>query len=181
MGMTSAKTPRNGLIVGREQSEQAALTVAIYGGGGLAREVLQLVKDLAATGIRIACAGFLVDPGFPRSELVSNLPVLGDADWLRKNEEIAVTIAIGSPPARRRISERIERDFGSRIVTLIHPRATIGDTVSLEGGDIACAGSVATTDILVGTHVQMHVNCTIGHDAVIGNFATVCPGADIGG
>jgi sugar O-acyltransferase (sialic acid O-acetyltransferase NeuD family) len=181
MGMIPAKTLNNGLVVGRDQAEQTALTIAIYGGGGFAREVLQLVKDLSATGVRIACAGFLVDPGFPRSGLVSKLPVLGKADWLEENKGVPVTVAIGSPAARRRISERIEQRFGSRIVTLIHPRATIGDTVSLGSGAIACTGSVATTDILIGVHVQMHVNCTIGHDAVIGNFATVCPGANIGG
>jgi sugar O-acyltransferase (sialic acid O-acetyltransferase NeuD family) len=169
------------VLPGRAQLERSATVVVIYGSGGFAREVLQLIRNLAATGIRIDCLGFLVDPGFGRSTVVHNLMVLDDVDWLRKREEVAVNIAIASPAARRRIAERIERDIGSRFMTLIHPRAAIGDTVSLGSGSTACTGCVATVDIQVGTHVQLHVNCTIGHDAMVENFATIAPGANIGG
>jgi sugar O-acyltransferase (sialic acid O-acetyltransferase NeuD family) len=147
----------------------------------LPREVLQLVKDLAATGARIACVGFLVDPAFRRSAPVGNLAVLGDADWLRMDEQVAVAIAIGSPAARRRIAERIEQNFGARAVNLIHPRATIGESVSIGTGVIACAGCVATADISIGAYGQLHVNCTIGHDVTVGSFVTITPGANIGG
>jgi sugar O-acyltransferase (sialic acid O-acetyltransferase NeuD family) len=164
-----------------KQPEATTARIAIYGGGGFGREVLQLVKDLAAAGARIACAGFLIDAAFRQVELVGNLQVLGDADWLQTDEQVAVAIAIGSPAARSRIAERIERNFGARVVTLSHPRATIGETVSIGTGTIACAGSVATADILIGAYVQLHVNCTIGHDVTIGSFATIAPGANIGG
>ena len=179
--MIDAKIPRDDPMLGTEQPDRSAARIAIYGGGGVAREVLQLVKDLAASGTPIACAGFLVDPGFRKSEAVSGLPVLGGAGWLRKETRVAVTIAIGSPAARYRIAQSIERDFGARFVTLIHPHATIGDTVSIGIGSIVCAGSVATVDIRLGAHVQLHVNSTIGHDATIESFATVAPGANIGG
>jgi sugar O-acyltransferase (sialic acid O-acetyltransferase NeuD family) len=168
-------------MLGMEQPDPPALRIAIYGGGGLAREVLQLVKDLAASGTLIDCPGFLVDPEFRRSNAVSGLPFLGDGSWLRKRDTVLVTIAIGSPAARRRIAENIERDFAARFVTLIHPRATIGDSVSIGLGSTVSAGSVAIADIQLGVHVQLHVNSTIGHDAKIGSFATVAPGANIGG
>jgi acetyltransferase-like isoleucine patch superfamily enzyme len=57
----------------------------------------------------------------------------------------------------------------------------IGDSVALERGAIACSGSVAMADIVVGAYTQLHVNCTVGHDAAIGDFVTVAPGANIGG
>ena len=164
-----------------EQPAGPATRIVIYGAGGFGREVLQLVKDLAAAGARIVCTGFLADTGFYQSELVGNLRVLGDADWLRTDEQVAVAIAVGSPAARRRIAERIERNFGAPVVTLIHSRATIGDTVTIGTGAIVCAGCVATADISIGAYVQLHVSCTIGHDVTIGGFATIAPGANIGG
>lgn len=167
--------------LGGEQPASAATRIVIYGAGGVARETLQLIKDLAAAGARIVCTGFLVDTGFYRPESVANLRVLGDADWLRIDEEVAVVIAVGSPAARRRIAERIQQNFSDRVVTLIHPRATIGDTVTIGTGAIAYAGCVATADISTGAYVQLHVSCTIGHDATIGSFVTIAPGANIGG
>lgn len=66
-------------------------------------------------------------------------------------------------------------------MTLIHPRATIGDSVTIGTGGIACAGCVATVDISIGAYAQLHVSCTIGHDVTIGSFVTIAPGANIGG
>jgi sugar O-acyltransferase (sialic acid O-acetyltransferase NeuD family) len=168
-------------IVRGAQVGPAPVTIVVLGAGGFAREVAQLIRDVAATGTAVACSGFLVDDAFRRSERVGDLPVLGTSDWLRNRKEVALTVAIGSPAARRRIVARIERDFEVHPATLIHSRAVIGDTVALQRGAIACAGSVAMADIAIGAYVQLHVNCTVGHDTAIGDFVTVAPGANIGG
>jgi sugar O-acyltransferase (sialic acid O-acetyltransferase NeuD family) len=175
------KVPRNLCIINSARIGSSPVTIVVYGAGGFAREVVQLVRDIAATGIQIACAGFLVDAAFRQSERVGGLPVLGGADWLRRGEEVTLTVAVGSPAARRRIVERIEQDFNVRFATLIHPSATIGDSVAIERGVVTCAGCVAMADLSVGAYVQLHVNCTIGHDVAIGDFVTVAPGANVGG
>jgi sugar O-acyltransferase (sialic acid O-acetyltransferase NeuD family) len=175
--MADAKTLPDGETAAVSRSDFTAGTVVIYGAGGLAREVLQLINDMAAAGAPVACTGFLVDPGFFPSDRIGALPVHSSSGVMEAGE--AVVIAIGSPAARRRIAERI--GGAARFATLIHPRATVGDSVVLGSGSIACAGAVATVDIRIGSHVQLHVNCTIGHDVVLGDCSTIAPGANVGG
>src|SRR5262249_22593583 len=146
-GHDQRQHPPSIVTIRAAEPEQPPVVVAIYGAGGFAREVRQLVRELAVTGTRIACAGFLVDPGYGQPE---HLPILGDAAWLQQNHEVAVVVAIGSPAARFRIASRIERDVGSKVVTLVHPRAIVGETITLGAGAIACAGCVATADIEIG-------------------------------
>jgi sugar O-acyltransferase (sialic acid O-acetyltransferase NeuD family) len=155
--------------------------IVVYGTRGFGREVHQLIKDLAAVGAPVACAGFLIDAAFRESSVVHELPVYGDDTWLAQAPDVKVAIAIGATAPRWRIAQRIEREFGSRFPTLRHPRAWVGDNVSFGIGSIACAGALVTTDIAVGKHVQLHVGCTIGHDTVIHDFVTVAPGANVSG
>lgn len=170
----------------RQRSETALRTsprrqVVIFGTGGFARELHQLIDDLAASGEAIACRGFLVDAAFRTAPVVHDLPVFGDADWLSEAPETAVAIGIGATAPRRRIAREIEDRFGPRFMTLRHPRAWVGDRVSVGVGSIVCAGAMVTADITIGAHVQLHVGCTIGHDTTIGDFVTVTPGANVSG
>ena len=62
-----------------------------------------------------------------------------------------------------------------------HPQATIGSDCRLGDGTILNAGARATTDITLGRHVQLHANCTVGHDATLDDFVSVYPGATSAG
>lgn len=177
--MVHAKSSGNVAARDGRHSDETASTVVLYGAGGFAREVLQIIKTVAATGTPLNCAGFLVDPLYRKADRVSGLPVLGDCDWVGQNSGVAFAIAIGSPATRRRIAERI--GAGASFMTLVHPLASLGDTVALGHGCVVCAGAVATADIRVGAHVQLHANCTVGHDADIAGHVTVAPGANVGG
>ncbi len=155
--------------------------VVIYGIGGFARELHQLIDDLAAAGGSVTCLGFLVDREFHTGARVHDLPVLGDADWLSGQPDVSVTIGIGTTVPRRRIADDVAARFGPRFLTLQHPRAWAGGRVALGEGSIICAGAMATADIAIGRQVQIHVGCTIGHDTAIGDFVTVAPGANVSG
>lgn len=48
-------------------------------------------------------------------------------------------------------------------------------------GTIICPGTQLTVDIIIGRHVIINLNCTIGHDCVIGDFVTFSPGANVSG
>ena len=155
--------------------------IVIYGTAGFAREVHELVEDLAAAGRDIACDGFLVDAAFRDADIVHGLPVLGDAGWLADAPDTAVAIAIGATAPRRRIALRIEAAVGDRWTVLRHPRAWTGRRVTVGTGTVVCAGAIATSDIAAGRHVQLHVGCTVGHDTVLGDFVTIAPGANVSG
>jgi acetyltransferase-like isoleucine patch superfamily enzyme len=46
---------------------------------------------------------------------------------------------------------------------------------------VVCAGSILTTDIAVGNHVQINLDCTIGHDVELDDYATLAPGVHVSG
>jgi sugar O-acyltransferase (sialic acid O-acetyltransferase NeuD family) len=136
---------------------------------------------LKVSGENIESIGFLVDDEFKEESVVHDLPVFGDAAWLRDRDDVAVTIAIGATAPRHRIARRIESESGSSFPLLKHPRAWVGERVKIGAGSIVCANSSVTSDISVGKHVQLHVGCTIGHDTTAEDFVTVAPGANVSG
>jgi acetyltransferase-like isoleucine patch superfamily enzyme len=48
-------------------------------------------------------------------------------------------------------------------------------------GTVICAGCLITTDIRIGAHVHINIGSTVGHDAVLHDFATVNPGVSLSG
>ena len=60
--------------------QQLPQQLVIYGTRGFARELQQIVEDIAADGSAIRCIGFLVDREFREDDFVHDLPVLGDTD-----------------------------------------------------------------------------------------------------
>jgi sugar O-acyltransferase (sialic acid O-acetyltransferase NeuD family) len=48
-------------------------------------------------------------------------------------------------------------------------------------GTIICPGTILTTNVQLGDHVIVNLNCTIGHDVRIGSFTTLSPGVNVSG
>lgn len=146
----------------------------IFGAGGLGREILSLVNASGEWEVM----GFL-DDHKPKDSVVKGLPVLGGADDVESGMNIV--FAIGDPQLKRKILSKIDRPFSSPV--LIHPAAIIQDyaTVSLGAGTIVCAGTILTCDIRVGEHVLLNLNCSVGHDTVIGSYTSVMPGTNVAG
>lgn len=48
-------------------------------------------------------------------------------------------------------------------------------------GSIVCPGTIITTNVQIGEHVIINLNCTIGHDVVIKDFTTLSPGVNVSG
>lgn len=157
--------------------------IVIYGAGGFAREVLQIVLDINATSDSPVWEplGFVVDSAFAGAVSVQGFPVLGGPDWLAQNPAAHVVIAIGSPAAKRRISSEIKATSDNPFASLVHPRAWLGRNVQMGQGSIVCAGCLVTTDIQIGDHVHVNIGCTIGHDAELKNFVTLNPSVNVSG
>jgi sugar O-acyltransferase (sialic acid O-acetyltransferase NeuD family) len=153
--------------------------LVIYGTRGFARELQQIVEDIAADGCPITCIGFLVDREFREDDTVHDLPVLGDAGWLAGAPDVLVTIGIGMTRPRARIARDIERRFGARFPVLRHPLARVGKRVAIGPGSNLCVGAHVAADVSIGRHVQLHVGCTVGHASTLGDFVSVFPGAHV--
>jgi len=65
--------------------------------------------------------------------------------------------------------------------TLVHPRTEMSKWVEIGEGTVICAGNILTTNITLGKHVQINLDCTIGHDVVMGDYTTLAPGVHVSG
>ena len=162
----------------RRCGDPAALRIVIYGTGGFARELYQWLRDLRRDGHRVLCEGFLVDDAYRKDAEASGLSVFGNAHWLRDNPHVLVVIGVGATAARSRIASQIDE---GQLFTLVHPAAVVGEEVVLGAGSAAAPNAIATTNIVTGRNVQLHVASTVGHDTRIGDFVTLAPGANISG
>jgi sugar O-acyltransferase (sialic acid O-acetyltransferase NeuD family) len=161
-----------------------ACPIAIFGAGGFAREVLQIIHDLNAESAEQAPwhpVGFIVDAAYVKQGQIHDLPILGSVDWLKHHPDTAVVIAVGSPAVRQRIARQITEAQHSHFATLIHPKSWIGRRVSIGTGSVICAGALITTDIQIGQHVHINLGCTIGHDAALDDFVTLNPAVSVSG
>lgn len=156
-----------------------ALPLIIIGAGGFGREVAWLVADINADRTQYELLGFLDDQA---TGTVEGYPVLGSIDsWLEKPPTgVLVSCAIGDPAVRARTVRRVE-SAGLNFASLIHPTVRMSKWVNVAPGSIICAGSILTTNIRVQEHSIINIDCTVGHDSVLGRFASLMPGTHISG
>ncbi len=163
--------------------------LVIVGAGGFGREVHDVVVAMNAAGTGVDLVGYVDDQG-ASDDLLARLGTsrLGGIDVLCSDDgddrpvagNVGYVIAIGAGAVRRTIDERLTA-AGRRALTLVHPMATVGGDNRIAEGCILTAGSRVTTNITLGRHTQLHVNCTIGHDSVLDDFVSVFPGATVSG
>jgi len=126
--------------------------IAIYGSGGHAREVRQLIEDLNEQRRAWNLLGFLDDDPSRWGLELHGLPVLGGLNWLTCRSSVAVVVGVGIPASRRLIVQRAMSLGAREFPALVHPRAWSGRHVSLGEGTVISAGSLLTTDVVTGRH-----------------------------
>lgn len=156
--------------------------IAIYGAGGLGREILILIKQMNAQNSQWEPVGFF-DDNVPKGTLVHGLPVLGGMDVLNNyNTELAVALAIGSPATKKYLVEKVSNSHIT-FPNLVHPSVQMFDyqKIKISRGCIITAGNILTADIDIDDFVLLNLACTVGHDVKIGRYCSVMPGVNISG
>jgi sugar O-acyltransferase (sialic acid O-acetyltransferase NeuD family) len=154
--------------------------VAIYGAGGLGREVAWLVSRAMVHGSGGRLLGFIDDDAALRGREVNGLAVCSLEDSRERYAGAEVVVATGSPTLRAAMWGRA-RAAGFAARTIIDPRAEHSPWVTIGRGSILCAGTILTTNITIGEFVVLNMDCTVGHDAMIGDFSTLAPGVHVSG
>lgn len=159
------------------------MRVAIIGAGGFAREVRDVCDACPAAGQDCEVVGYVVEAryGAPGT-MVNGLPILGGLGWFASSgaRGVAAICGVGAPEVRRRMVEGA-RAHGARFETVVHPAAVVTRWVELGEGVVITEGCILTNGIRVADHVHLNLACTVGHDAVIGAFATLAPGVHVSG
>ena len=156
--------------------------IAIFVVGGFGREVLALIKDINRVQPVWNIIGFF-DDGYEKGVMVNGYPTLGTVEDLNRWEKpVSVALSLGSPVIKKKVLDRITNPLVD-FPTLIHPSVWIGDPVYVEIGKgcILCAGVMITTNVKIQDFVILNLQCTVGHDAMIGNYAAFMPAVNISG
>lgn len=155
--------------------------LVILGAGGFAREVWWLSEEMNEDARRWNVLGFIDETAGTRGRILCDLPVLGSFDWFEtRGEKPLVVCGAGSNRTRRRFVART-RALGLGHATLLHPGVRMSRFVEVGEGTVVCAGSVLTTQVRIGSFVNVNLGCTVGHDTVVEDFCNLSPGVHLSG
>lgn len=158
----------------------SANQIAVYGAGGFGREVAWLAQSAMIEGVSNEVVCFIDDNEAVCGKILNDLEILTLSQAKAKYPGVSVVSGIGVPKIRELTMEKA-RAAGFGFATLIHPQTQMSRWVEIGKGTVICAGNILTTNIRLGKHVQINLDCTIGHDVVLGDYATLAPGVHVPG
>ena len=161
-----------------------AKRIAIYGAGGLGREVAGGIQRINNAGReQWDIVGFF-DDNIPVGTQVSHFgQVLGGIDELNAfDEPLALAIAVGTPKTRKQIHDRITNPHIS-FPNLIAPSFRVLDrqTFEIGEGNIIQDNCSVTCDVKIGDFNVMNGSNALGHDVNLGDFNVLMPGVRLSG
>lgn len=166
---------------GLDEMEDDPTTLLIYGGGGHAKSLIDLIRRMGS----FAIAG-VVDDGIPAGTLILDVPVLGGGEMLPALRSKGVYQAvnavggIGSIAPRLAVYQRLA-DAGYHCVTVVHPRAFIEPTAKIEEGCQVFFNAYIGSDAKVGFGTIINTGAILSHDCVLGEYVNISPGAILAG
>lgn len=152
------------------------MKLAIYGAGGLGREVLELAQEINTTESRWD-ALCLIDDN-PRVEQLRGYPVIPLTALTPDHYEIV--IAVGEPSLRRKLAQKVS-DNGFRLATLVHPSARLSPSCTLGEGCVISYGAFISCDTVISRNVHLQPNASLGHDCHIGQDSIISSYANLAG
>ena len=160
-------------VVCDEEAKPRTQKIAIYGAGGLGREVAGgIIRINMNSDVKWEFIGFF-DDNIPVGTQVSHYGcILGGRDTLNAIEEpLALAIAVGDPKTRKSIFESINNPNIS-YPNLIAPSFKVLDhkTFNIGRGNIIQDNCSVTCDVTVGDFNVFNGSNVLGHDDIIGNF-----------
>lgn len=154
--------------------------IIIIGAGGFGREILWLIEDINASSNcneKWNVLGFVDDN--LNGPVIGKYNVIGNINYLL-NKSIAVFIAVADSKIKEAIYKRLIK---TNLVfpNLVHPSVIRSRYTKLGIGNVICAMTVVSTDVVVHNFVSINYGSTIGHDVIAENFVTILPGCRVSG
>lgn len=157
--------------------------ILIAGGGGFGLEMYSYITaDLATTETSQRPLVGILNDG-QDCEVLRKIPqalYFGNIQDYQPQPGDAVTIAIGSPAARRTIADLL-RTRGAQLLTYIHPSALVAATATVGAGAILCPNSIVNAGATIGDNVALNVFCSVGHGAKVGAHSVLSPYCSLNG
>ena len=164
------------------QKKNEPTKIVVVGASGFGREIIWTLNDCNKKSKKYEILGFVDDNLSLHGKLMDQFPVLGGLNWFstRKAKNVKCVVAIGDCKVRYNVVKKLEKKK-VKFATIIHPSVILSKFVEIGEGTIIQAGSIITIDVKLGRHVHINIDSTVGHDSVLNDFVTLCPGVHVNG
>jgi sugar O-acyltransferase (sialic acid O-acetyltransferase NeuD family) len=193
LGLDFSSLPRNRLIteaIIRELSPSSNLPVSgpinsqilIYGAGGHAKAVMEMVKSIGAFQI----AGIIDDNLALTGTSVLGIEVLGTREVLPQLYGRGIRLAANGVGGIINIGIRISlfellAVKGFAFPSLCHPRATIEASARIFDGVQVFANAYVGSSVVLHEKCMINTGAIVSHDCEIGSYTHIAPGAMLAG
>lgn len=150
----------------------------LIGGGGHCKSVIDVAESAGYTILGI------LDRSIPVGETVLEYMVLGNDDLIEPyldRAEFLVTVGqIKSPAIRIRLNKMV-KDAGGKLATVIAPTAHVSKYASIGEGTVVMHQAVVNAGAQIGMGCIVNTFANIEHDVKLGDFCHVSTGAMVNG
>lgn len=157
--------------------------IAIYGAGGLGREIACVLNIINTKKSTWNLIGFFDDGKEIRSNVSNFGKILGGINELNNwDQPLAIALCFGKPQTISLIRSKIDNP-NILFPNIISPSIWISDKDSIQMGEgnIFAGKAIFTTNITLGNFNLFNGVVTIGHDTVIGDYNVFMDGVHISG
>ncbi len=116
----------------------------------------------------------------PSIKQCGNYFVAGTCNDVDKFSKYDFVVGIGDGRIRERI-HGILKEKQYRIISLVHPAATVAGDVQIKFGTVIMAGSVVNSGAVIGEGCIINTCSSVDHDCVISDFVHVAVGVHLAG
>lgn len=155
-------------------------TLVIVGAGGHGREVLWVARNINQVRQTYSIVGFCDDNPDLSGQMFCDLPILGtpEAYDASPDPKPHFIVGIGDNQVRRQLAERLMA-LGWIPETLIDPSAVVAEDVTIGPGCYVGVVSNISPSAVIGQHVIVHNQSSVGHDTDMADYSQVAPGGRV--
>lgn len=157
--------------------------LAIYGGGGLGKELATMIPIVDPEGTRWNFLGYFDDMKATGASVSHFGTVVGDIEALNNwPTPIDIIIGVGSPTGRKVIREKIKNPLVA-FPNFIDPDFKIGDPEGFKigEGNVITSGCIVTADVTIGNYNLLNGSVVVAHDDVVGDYNVFMPDVRVSG
>lgn len=146
--------------------------IVVVGFGGMAREAKFLIDRVNQQEAKWNFLGYVDNHNL-------NEQIVGDDKFICEYQaELNVIIAIGDGKLRSKLYEMYSSNPNIKFPNIVDPSVIMSESIQLGKGNIICANSILTVDVVIGDFNIINLAVTVAHDVHIGSYdiinATSC-------
>ncbi|EHJ06126.1 acetyltransferase [Marinobacter manganoxydans] len=152
------------------------MRIAILGASGHGKVIADAAEQLGWQHVTF------FDDAWPDVKKNGPWTVNGKTEALlaRLSDFEGVVVGIGNNRIREEKQRKLAR-AGAKLVSIVHPTATVSSHASIGPGTVVFANAVINPCANVGGGVILNTGAVVEHDCVVGNFVHISPNAVLAG